>query len=76
MVKPPSTEENHQDRPLECEKALTPGLDALAGWAAEAGWTEVEADRALLRLILARILASKANTETPDPMLEENGGLQ
>ena len=83
MVNPPSIEEDHPDRPLECERALSPGLNALAGWAVELGWTEAEASRALLRLALARILAAEANAETEAAILEawriihgQQGGLQ
>jgi hypothetical protein len=66
MVKSPAVSEQHPDRALECERAMEPGFEALADLAELSGWREGEVNDALLRLALARILASDGNANTDE----------
>ncbi len=68
MVMPPTVGEFDPHRPLECEKALRPGIDALMGWAVEAGWSEAEVDDAFLLLAVARQLARETGSDIEDVM--------
>jgi hypothetical protein len=63
MVMPPTVSIVHPDRPLECERALRPGMDALRAWAVEAGWGEGEVDDALLLLVMTRQIERESGSD-------------
>lgn len=64
MINPPKGQEEYQDRDIDCQKAMEPGIQAIVDCMREAGWTRGEILRALKRLIAADNMTLKENART------------
>lgn len=60
---PPKRQDPYPDRQIDCQEALTPGLEVLFEELMAVGWTREEVRAAFVALLSANDLSNDANAE-------------